>query len=239
MYIWTLEIEDEQHIDSSLIDQAQRLLCHKEQQRATCFLQDSTRNRFILAHALCRVMLSCYGAYKPKQWLFRKENRGRPHIDSAMNQHGLDFNISHTYDRVGCALGLGRRVGLDLELKSRSASIDALVKRQFAPAEQAQFFNCRAEDRKRLFFQFWTLREAYIKVKGLRLIESPSEFSFDLTGESPICYSQDGSIESYCFGLFDAGPIHQGAWAVKSRGEQIVPEMRVLQLTDFSELIQC
>ena len=239
MYIWTLEIEDERYIDSSLIDQAQRLLCNQEQQRAARFVQDRARHRFMLAHALCRVMLSCYGAYKPKQWLFRKEDKGRPYIDPAMNQQGLDFNISHTNNRVGCALALGRRVALDLELISRSANMDAVAKRQFAPAEQAQFFNCSAEDRQRLFFQFWTLKEAYIKVKGMGLTENPSAFSFDLTAESPICYSQDSSVESYRFGLFDAGPAHQGAWAVDSRGEQILPEIRALQLTDFGALIQC
>ena len=84
LHIWTLAL-DELALEASLLKQCRSLLSEEEQARAQRFYFDIDRNRFLVAHALCRLMLSEQGDLPPDQWQFDKEQKGRPLIRPAQN----------------------------------------------------------------------------------------------------------------------------------------------------------
>ena len=165
-------------------------------------------------------MLASFGSEKPENWVFDREAKGRPFIAPDMNPEKLDFNISHTPGMVGCAISKAGRIGFDLEPKDREANLEALAARQFSPLEQQQFAAAPATAKSARFFEFWTLKESYIKLTGKGLSENLSGFSFDLNGHRPSCYVGDKQLVGHEFGLFDAADKHQGAWACQLRHHQ-------------------
>lgn len=76
----------------------------------------------------------------------------------------VDFSISHSGDLIACAFSTHCQVGLDVE-KIRPVH-ERLYKRYCSPEEQEQI----RQDRK-LFFDFWTLRESVLKACGASLFE--------------------------------------------------------------------
>lgn len=254
MHIWTLAIEDEELLPSEVISSGRTLLSDEERSRAERFMFDRDRNRYIAAHALCRLMLSRLSLnpdsnYQPHEWLFGEEEKGRPYITNNDQPCGLDFNISHTIGMVGCAVSNSGRVGLDLEPKDRSVNLEALADKQFAKLEQQQFYAAPNAEKADSFFEFWTLKEAYIKVTGKGLTENLKGFGFDLKGEEPRCYLGSELLKGYQFGLFDVGDdsdarsrfSHQGAWAFQSNNghdenNSAAPEYKQFDIESFGKL---
>lgn len=245
MHIWTLDLGDEttlgsQPLSQQLLHRCQLLLSSEEQAKAERFMFDPDRYRYILAHGLCRLMLSRFGQHAPHEWVFDKETKGRPFLNASRHSESLDFNLSHTRGMVGCALTNNGRLGFDLESKSRQANLQALAERQFAPIEQKQFRAAPRNEQGPCFFQFWTLKEAYIKYTGKGLSEDLTSFGFDITTSQPGCYLNGKRLENLRFGLFDVGEGYQGAWAYGSGNvvnEQIEPEFTHFSLQSFNELI--
>jgi len=63
---------------------------------------------------------------------------------------------------------------------------DELAPSVFAPAELADFRQTGLEDRRDRFFSYWTLKESYIKARGMGLSLPLDAFWFELGGTSPL-----------------------------------------------------
>ncbi len=74
----------------------------------------------------------------------------------------LAFNISHSGTQTLVALGLGLRVGVDLEHRRRVARRAALLARCFTPSERARI---EASDADALL-RYWAAKEAVVKAIG-------------------------------------------------------------------------
>ena len=77
----------------------------------------------------------------------------------------------------------GRTLGVDTEsVVARDADIDGLD-RYFAPEESAALLALPPRERRRRFFELWTLKESYIKARGMGLAIALDAFRFELGGE--------------------------------------------------------
>ena len=67
-----------------------------------------------------------------------------------------------------------------------------MARRYFAPAEVAALERWPAEQQKQRFLQFWTLKEAYIKARGMGLSIPLADFAFALSPRRPptICFAE-------------------------------------------------
>lgn len=222
MHIWTLVLDNETEIPAHILDAARDLLSSTEIDRAKRFIRVGDKNRFVLAHTFCRLMLSHFGSQLPQHWQFDKEERGRPLVSEFMNKENIDFNITHTTKGIACALAFDRRVGIDMEYKQRNVNLDMLVEKQFSTLEQSQFISLTEPQRLDLFFKIWTLKESYIKVTGRGLSEPLQGFGFDLEFSQPLLYLESINeklvsrtcLDKYRFGLADVGENHQLAWSI-------------------------
>lgn len=94
---------------------------------------------------------------------FDKNIYGKPHIKS----HKNFFNISHSYNKAVVAIA-SQEVGIDVEkIKTHNFNI---ANKYFSKCERDYiFFDESEEEIKKKFCILWTLKESYLKFKGIGL----------------------------------------------------------------------
>jgi len=149
----------------------------KEQESRFYFAKD--RRCYLVTRALLRTVLSRYAPVDPKDWVFSANAYGRPHIANTHAPDGcLSFSVSHTQGLIVLGVAKGRSLGVDVEnFATRDMSID-MANHYFAPQEVAALHEVSHRQRQDRFFQYWTLKESYIKARGLGLSLPLDGFSF-------------------------------------------------------------
>jgi len=161
------------------------LLSPEEHERMARLVFDRDRRRFLLTRALVRTTLSRYAPVAPAAWAFIANVHGRPEIlDRPTGVPDLRFNLSHTDGLIACAVTIGREVGVDVEHVGRRLTHD-VAGRFFAPREVADLKALSEEEQARVFFDYWTLKEAYIKARGFGLALPLGDFAFTLSPPQP------------------------------------------------------
>jgi 4'-phosphopantetheinyl transferase len=161
------------------LDQYRGLLSADERAREGRFHFDADRERFVIGRALIRLQLSRYLGGDPRGWAFVTNAHGRPEMLATDGPVPLGFNVSHTRGMVACALASTRDVGVDVECVDRALTHD-VADRFFAPAEVVALRALPTMDQARVFFDYWTLKEAYIKARGMGLALPLRHFAFRL-----------------------------------------------------------
>lgn len=181
------------------------------------------RREFVVARALVRTMLSRAAAVPPDAWRFDAGPHGRPEIAAPAAAPRLRFNVSHTREVVGCAVTLACDVGLDLEDVRRPRRVLALAGRHFAPAEVAMLRALDEPARTARFFDVWTLKEAYLKARGLGLRLPLHRFAFDVGDDGTVRATFDAALgddpAGWHFALRTTAPAHRLALAVRRAGD--------------------
>ena len=77
------------------------------------------------------------------------------------------------------ALGLDRRLGIDVEKLREDPEHDKLARRYFSKVENEQFEKFQG-DRARAFFATWTRKEAFVKAVGKGIKYGLSEFDVNI-----------------------------------------------------------
>lgn len=149
-----------------------------EHQRAQSFKFDKDRDLYVAAHLFLRQVLSRYAPVPKKDWQFVSNAYGKPAI--ANPGYGwLQFNLSHTQGRVACAVARNRAVGVDVEQHKCLSDLPSLCRHSFSPPEAEHVLSTHVPDQQQQrFFSYWTLKEAYIKARGIGLSLPLQQFSF-------------------------------------------------------------
>lgn len=151
----------------------------EEAARQARFMFERHRHQFLIARALVRSTLSRYAAIDPPDWRFVANQWGRPDIDPAHGLGDLRFNLSHTDGLIAVALARGE-LGVDVEDTWRRSHTDQIAEHFFAPTEVAALRALAPEQQHGRFFTLWTLKEAYIKARGMGLAISLHRFAYAL-----------------------------------------------------------
>lgn len=175
--------------DERLHDEYRTLMTPEERARGERFYFEHDRARYRVTRALVRSVLSRYAPIAPADWRFEATSYGQPLIandDSHAAQ--LSFNLTHTSDLVVLAVARHRAVGVDTENITRGALLD-VADRFFAPSECAHLRALPLEEQPRRFFELWTLKESYIKARGMGLSIGLDKFAFDLREPTAVSLS--------------------------------------------------
>jgi 4'-phosphopantetheinyl transferase len=175
----------EQVTDERLLAAYRALMSPDEQARNARFVFPKGRHEHLVTRALVRTTLSQYvPAVHPRDWAFATGPFGRPEIAGPACEPPLRFNLSHTDGLIACLVAVDREVGVDVEDATRAIS-DGLViaDRYFSASEVVELRSLPAAAQPSRFFDYWTLKEAYIKARGLGLQLPLDQFSFHLTTE--------------------------------------------------------
>ena len=170
--------------DATLWPRYDALLSAEERQRQARFRFERDQRRYLITRVLARTVLSRYHGVRPEDWVFSAGARGRPYILAPRLEPALEFNIAHSADLVMLGVTSGRTLGVDAEnLTLRDYDIEGLD-RYFAAEERAALLALPATARQRRFFELWTLKESYIKARGLGLAIALDSFRFELAGDA-------------------------------------------------------
>jgi 4'-phosphopantetheinyl transferase len=203
--------------DAARLDACRALLADDERARAARFVFDRDRRLFIVAHALVRCTLSRYAPVPPQAWRFAAGSHGRPRISGPLVDD-LDFNLSHSAELAACLVARGMVLGVDVECVAREAPL-AVADHYFAPAEVAALTELPAAGQPRRFFELWTLKESYIKARGLGLSLPLDRFAFALDDGAAPTISFVPPIEddpgAWRFSLLEPAPQYLAATALR------------------------
>ena len=149
-----------------------------ERERANQFKFNKDRHLYITAHLFVRKVLSQYASLSPDAWRFKTNDYGKPFI-SNYHYGELCFNLSHTQGLIACVVAYKRAVGVDVEQYRQLNEFNALCQSVFSSLEVSDILslNTRTAQQQR-FFTYWTLKESYIKARGMGLSIPLQEFSF-------------------------------------------------------------
>jgi 4'-phosphopantetheinyl transferase len=179
-------------LDEEAAKACARLLSDDELVRWQRHKFDQNRREYLATHALARTALSSYRALAPEAWRFRLNEYGKPAIDP---DRGPRFNLSNSTGLVVCLIGEGAEVGVDVEPLTRAKSILELGPRVFSPRERAQLEYLREDERPERALRLWTLKEAYIKARGMGLALPLNKFSFVFEGTNDIRMEMDDDFQ--------------------------------------------
>jgi len=146
----------------------------KVKQQRYKFAKD--RHDALITRAFIRDLLSYYADISPQDWIFEKGEKDKPEVINAPMP--LRFNISHTKNLIVCAVTLTNDIGCDVENTSRNNDVLAIAERYFSEAETTELFSLAVDKQRNRFFDYWTLKESYIKAWGLGLAIPLADFSF-------------------------------------------------------------
>lgn len=197
-----------------------------EIRRSKRFHRESDRRLFLTSRALVRKSLSRHLSLDPTVWEFRTDAHGRPSVAFPKTGRKLRFSVSHTDELAMCAIAFDIDVGADVELL-REYPRDILNCFTLAEAEAI----CMSADRSAKFFEYWTLKEAYLKARGLGLSIPLNAFSFRLGNERPphleINPLLDHRALDWCFHTLRPTSRHVAALCVFSPMRAMVKNARI------------
>ena len=165
---------DEVHVWAAALDrpagevaELSRSLSEAERERAGRFRHQPSRDEFIVARAVLRLLLAeCLGV-TPREVRFSQTARGKPRL--ASDPPPLCFNVSHSHGMALIALSGRCEIGVDLERVRPFSDEMGLADRFFTASEAAALRVLDARGRLETFFRLWTRKEAYLKAHGLGL----------------------------------------------------------------------
>ncbi len=170
VHLWIIslpETSDRQPFPQNLLDEMERA-------RANGFRFDRDRRRFIFRRTLLRLLIAEYTGIKPAVIQFDETGFGKPILPG----NELQFNVSHSRNRLIMGFRLKRRLGVDIEYINPNVMNDVIINRYFAPGEKIELHAMK--DHNLAFFTGWTRKEAYLKATGTGLIRDLDTFELPM-----------------------------------------------------------
>jgi len=159
--VWQVEVRPDYTPDADIT-----LLDEVESKRAASFKTAALRAVFVAAHASLRKILAALLGVNPKSLVFNVNEWGKPSLCHPCCD--LDFNISHSANRILIAVSSAGPVGVDIEKILPEPPYEvALI--AFSQNERAALERLPAARRGNVFYDLWTRKEALVKAMGLGL----------------------------------------------------------------------
>jgi 4'-phosphopantetheinyl transferase len=158
VHLWLVNL----NISSQEIARLTNTLSPNEIARADRFKFEEHKNRFIAARGYLRQILSSYLQKSCCEITFKYSDRGKPKLPNT----NLQFNVSHSQNIALYGFTDRNLIGIDIEYLRSNVECDKIAKRFFNEREFQIINNLLKEKKAQTFFQFWTIKEAYLKATG-------------------------------------------------------------------------
>jgi 4'-phosphopantetheinyl transferase len=197
-----------------------------EQARCDRLKLDRVRLEYVMTRVLVRQSLSlAEPSVAPAAWTFERNEHGKPEVSGPIGAGTLRFNVSNTYGLVACAITRHNDLGVDVEARDRNSDGIAIADRYFSVQEVTDLKALPTSQQAHRFFEYWTLKEAYIKARGLGLAIPLGQFSFRLDGRADIGIAFDPKLkdraDQWSFALHSPSSRHQLAVALRGGTQAI------------------
>jgi 4'-phosphopantetheinyl transferase len=170
IHVWTLRLEAER----AKVRHYESLLTNAEIDRANRFTNLEKRQRFIIARASLRNILSLYTNSHISTLDFEYEPGGKPHLS---DNNDINFNLSYSQNMAMVAVSMHRELGIDMQAITQVTEPESVARLVFSPAEISYLLSLDAHERQIAFCQIWVRKEAYIKALGTGFSRPTHTFS--------------------------------------------------------------
>jgi 4'-phosphopantetheinyl transferase len=192
-------------------------LSSDERERASRFVFEKDRRRFVVGRGALRSILASYLGSHAGSIRFAYGEHGKPMLAESTGGGSLEFNASGSGELAVCAVTVGRKVGVDIELR-RLPQDDAVVEQSCSPAERHAYGTLSSKEKPEAFYRLWTLKEAYLKATGAGLSRPLSSFDVTVLPGQRARLAADDLVpeggENWTFVEFQPGPAHVGALVI-------------------------
>lgn len=138
--------------------------------------------RRLLGEALVRFALKRYWNLPSGDYRIARGEKGKPFVVGVKN---VFFNISHSGDYVVCAVS-DRDIGVDIEKRAKARM--EVAGRFFHGEEVARLKMLEGDKQNQLFFDYWSVKESFLKYIGTGLTRSLNSFIVKFTGKNIFLY---------------------------------------------------
>lgn len=156
IHIWQAKLD----LSESQTTKFRTILSSDEQARADRFKFDHHRQRFINGRRILRSLLACYLQTEPQALKFSYGSHGKPFLETS----NLQFNLAHSDNLALYAFTYDRAIGIDIE-RIRPVSDSLAIAHRFFSTRETDSIR-RSTNQSRLFFRYWTCKEAFLKATG-------------------------------------------------------------------------
>ena len=214
--------------DRRVLEQYAAMMSNEERSRRERFVRAADRHQFLVTRGVLRTLLARYLETEPADLLFTIDRYGRPSLSRPGSS--IEFTVSHTRGLVACAFAQVPEIGIDVEdIERRPVSPD-LARRGFSAVEATALEAVPAADRLSRFFDYWTLKEAYLKARGTGLMLPLDSFSVQIESGKPAQIQFTSAIDddpaSWQLVQFDPSRRHRLAVAVRRRRTDLAVKFR-------------
>jgi len=145
---------------------AERAFSAAERARHERLRRARDKTLYLAAHLCIRAALAHATATHVREWQIEYDPDGRP---LAVGPTPPAISISHTDGLVACAVGYADGLGVDVERADRRVNAPAIARRDFSEREREELATWPEAERTRRFLEYWALKEAYLKARGIGL----------------------------------------------------------------------
>jgi len=207
-----------------LLSDYESLLTEKEIERWQRFYFDRHKHQYLVTRALLRSTLSQFVDIDPRDWRFVLNEYGKPEIEQALVDVNIRFNVSHTDGLLMCGVTIDNDIGVDVEDEHGKDELIKIADNYFSKQEISDLYKLPANQQKHRFFEYWTLKESYIKARGEGLSLPLDQFTFHIDAGQSVKVSFDAGLkddpEHWQFWCLRPSPRHIAAVAVKSEANR-------------------
>lgn len=163
VHVWTVNVV------SHLLDLKKNrlLLSQTEIEKAKKYRFVEHENSYITRRAILRYILSLYLEVPPKEIEIELGQYGKPYLKKT--RRNLHFNMSHSKGLVYYVVTKIGSVGIDIEFIDKEKDVDNLAQLVLHEKELKLYEQMPEEKRIRLFYDYWSQKEAIVKAIGVGL----------------------------------------------------------------------
>jgi len=180
-----------EEVSDSLLNSYEALLSDGERQRNQRYRFATDRRKDLIARALLRTQLGERLQMAPESLVFERGEHGKPAL---VLDNSLEFNLSHAGDWIVLAMAESR-IGVDIEHTARDNDVIAIADRYFFGSEIAELTSFEPSEQRQRFFDYWTLKEAYMKARGEGISLGLSNFGFSVANKPDITIEMNSCLK--------------------------------------------
>ena len=233
------------YLTAKVLNDFQQLISPQEQETIDRRRTDDAKRDALVTRGLVRTVLSRYSDISPSQWQFDKGWNGKPFIansNESKSAESLEFNLSHAHHLIALAVTRGSVIGIDVEYTKRKSATKKLAPRYFSASEVEALQMLPSQEQQVGFYDYWTLKESYIKACGDGLSVPLHLFSFDIQDRDNISLTFDekrkDNSERWHNKLFTVNEQHKMAITIETPPSKQV-NVAIHQLTPNGEFEPC
>ena len=177
------------NVENLNLNKAYKLVSKDRQSKILSYKFDRDKKLSAGVYLLLKKLLNEESIFNP---IFKVGEYGKAYIS---NYEDIYFNLSHSNDYVLCGIS-DKDIGVDIEYVDNSIDLD-IAKNYFFNDEYFNILNSKVPYDE--FFNYWVLKESYMKYTGLGFHLKLDSFSINIDDEIKL----NGDNNTVKFSLFD------------------------------------